>query len=160
MNHALKQIFEHTDNAYLSADDMQLLTAYSASLSDRMAALQDLQQHEAKIAKETTDRIVEVYPKIAARIEGYEKTERDLVLIIRYCGQAMLRDDRQFLNDQLLYWLKTMLQAFKFGENVLYDSYVWMKEASARHLTPASYSLLEPYMNLVLEIVAEGENAA
>jgi len=155
---ALKSIFDSVDNRYLEPAESKQLLEYSQSIPERLTAVHDLQRHEASIAKELTDRIVDVYPKIAARIEGYEKTERDLLLILRYCGQAMLRNDPQFLNDQLLYWLKTMLQAFKLGENVLRDSYVWMKEISQTKLDAKSYALLEPYMNLVLDIVSEGEN--
>ncbi|MGV3524291.1 MAG: hypothetical protein ACO1RX_08705 [Candidatus Sericytochromatia bacterium] len=158
MNPTLAAPWKAAENGYLTPETQQQFQAYSQSVAARLAALRDLEAHEESIARETSDLIFEVYPKVEKRLEGRHKTERDLQLILRYCGQAMLRDDLQFLEDQLLHWLRTMLVAFQFGNNCLRDSYIWLDQRCQSRLQPASYTLLKPALQAVLQIVPEGEN--
>lgn len=146
------------NNTWLDSANEAQLRAYGESIGSRLRALNELQEHEARIARETADRIFERYPKVEKRIEGREKTERDLILILRYCGQAMLREDRDFLETQLLHWLRTMLVAYRFGSNCLRDSYLWLEELCRHSLSSESHYLLAPYLEDVIRVVPEGEN--
>lgn len=147
-----------TEDGYLSAADQQRLLDYSQTVEARLRALRELESQEDRICTDTTNLIFERYPKVEKRPDGRDKTIRDLALILRYCGLAMLRDDPQFLENQLLHWLRTMLVAFQFGNNCLADSYVWLDQRSQQSLSPESYELLRPYLKAVCQIVPEGEN--
>ncbi|PKL77221.1 MAG: hypothetical protein CVV27_06275 [Candidatus Melainabacteria bacterium HGW-Melainabacteria-1] len=146
------------ENTYLDAAGEARLLDYASSIPTRLAAIEELAAQEASIASETSDLIFERYPKVEKRIEGREKTERDLILILRYCGEAMLRDDRAWLEEQLLHWLRTMLVAYRFGQGCLRDSYLWLDARCKQHLSAESYRLLAPYLNDVIQVVPEGEN--
>lgn len=158
MTSELATIWKNTENSYLGAEQQQKLSTYAQSIALRMKALKDLEGIEDKICNETADLIFERYPKVEKRVDGREKTVRDLVLILRYCGQAMLREDMQFLEDQLLHWLRTMLVAFQFGNNCLKDSYIWLDQRCQHHLQAETYQYLKPYLQAVTQIVPEGEN--
>ncbi|MBF2054593.1 MAG: hypothetical protein IGS03_14200 [Candidatus Sericytochromatia bacterium] len=159
MTKALSELFKEVDDRYLQSSEIQHLTSLVEAVPKRLDALMRLQQQEQVIADETAERVLATYPKTSARLNGAEKVSRDLVLTLRYCGQAMLRGEPQFLKDQLLYWLATVLQAFKFGEDVLRNSYIWLKESCQQHLSADDFALLSPYLELVIEIVPEGERA-
>jgi hypothetical protein len=158
MSSTLEKIWQSTENNYLETQSQETLLHFSRSVEQRLSVLKDLEKVEEQICNETADLIFERYPKVEKRVDGREKTVRDLLLILRYCGQAMLRDDPQFLENQLLHWLRTMLVAFQFGNNCLADSYVWLDQRCQKHLEPASYNLLKPYLQAVIQIVPEGEN--
>jgi hypothetical protein len=151
-------IFDAMDNRYPDLHETKLMTEYAQSLDHRLQAISALEQHEEAILQETLTRIFEKYPKVEMRIEGREKTHRDLALILRYSAQAMLRDDVRFLEDKLLYWLATILHAFKFGDNCLHDSYVFLNEIVHKHLSESHYLLLKPCLERVIELVPEKEN--
>lgn len=151
-------LFEKIDNRYPNPAETQEFKSYVEGLDNRLQAVSALEQHEETILQETLTRIFEKYPKVESRIEGREKTHRDLALILRYSAQALLRDDMRFLEDKLLYWLATILHAFKFGDNVLHDSYVFLNDAAQKHLQTSHYELLKPYLHRVLELVPEKES--
>ncbi len=153
-------LFQKMDNRYVNAEEAKTLKTYATSLENRLAAVTALESHEEQILKQTLSRIFEKYPKVEKRIDGYEKTHRDLALILRYSAQAMLRDDVRFLEDKLLYWLATILHAFKFGENVLHDSYVYLNDEVSKQLTQTHYEMLKPYLQRVIELVPEKETEA
>lgn len=156
----LLSVFQKDENAYPNSEMQSMLSDYSQSVNLRLAAFTELESVEKAILDKTCERIFEKYPKVEARVEGYEKTHRDMALILRYCGQAMLRNDMGFLEDRLLYWLATMLQAFKFGDNCLRDSYDWLDEETKQRLQAQHYELLQPYLQSVKDLVPEKEESA
>ncbi len=158
MSSTLEKVWLEIEDNYILPQGQDTLIQFSRSVEQRLSALADLEKVEEQICNETADLIFERYPKVEKRPDGREKTVRDLLLILRYCGQAMLRDDSQFLEDQLLHWLRTMLVAFQFGNNCLADSYVWLDQRCQHHLKPETYAYLKPFLQAVIQIVPEGEN--
>lgn len=155
MNAQLQDIFKHNENRYLHSDEVQQIMSYAQTIPSRLNAVHDIQAKEAQICRACTDRIIKHYPNVGKRIHGYEKTERDLILILRYCAQAYLRNDLQFLEDQLLRWLATILQAYKFGDQVLKNSYIWLKDECKTYLEVSTFQALEPYLDQVIAIIPE-----
>lgn len=160
MTPTLISTLQATENTYLSPEAREQWQSFAESVPRGMVYLKNLENQEMAIVSDTTAYIMQRFPKVKARIEGHEKTLRDLQLILRYCGQAALRQDPQFLEDQLLQWLRTMLVAYKFGQDVLKDSYEKLIEDARTHLNPETYTWLEPYLKQVLDIVPQGENQA
>ncbi len=146
MNTEIKEMFSDAEGRYLEADESQKLKQFAQSLQSRLETMEAVKAAEKAIVSETLDAVWETHPEIESRYtKARENCTRDVTLVLRYCAMAMVREDMTFLRDKMLYWLRTILQAFQFGP-ILDTTYRVLPRRVEAHLTPGQVQLLAPYL--------------
>ena len=111
MNQEIRAMFTASAGRYPTKAEQALLRDWAGRVDQRLAALEELRNHEEKIIRYTVEEVMRTYPDFERRYpSGRARATRDITLTLRYCGQAMLRADLKFLEDELLLWMSTMLR--------------------------------------------------
>ncbi len=83
-----------------------------------------LKQHEAAIVQATVKQLYAKYPAYLQRYQDCDlKTSRDMRSVLGYCLYAVVLDDPDYAKDKMLYWFRTILNAFEFGHAFIEDAY-------------------------------------
>ena len=151
MNHTLENMLIEAEGRYLSPEESRQLLKYAASLELRLAAMTALEKIEPKIVDEVLAIVWQRHPEFErAHHQAKERCRRDVTLVLRYCAQAMLREDEQFLQDKMLHWLHTILHSFHFGK-VIETTYRALPQRVEANLSAQYHQLLAPYLTLTME---------
>jgi len=154
MNKSLNYLYSSYDTRFPDKEEESSLIKYCNSLKFRLEVMKEVEQKEKAIISESVTFMMNKYPSLDENFNDVKyKTYRDLSLILRYCVLAMVRDDLDFLKNQLLYWLRTILKSFGFETGSLIDTYRKMDELCERELDPKAYKIMKPYLSSVIEIV-------
>jgi hypothetical protein len=155
MNSRFESMFSDAEGRYLSADEVQRMTTYIETLGSRIAAMKAIEAVEDKIVEEVIEEVWRKHADFERRhVDAREKAKRDITLALRYCALAMVRDDDSFLTDKLLYWMRTILQAFHFGQ-VIDTTYRSLLMRSQANLDARHFRLVEPYLKLTHQILTQ-----
>jgi hypothetical protein len=155
MNSRFETMFAEAEGRYLNPDEVARMTSYTESLGARLSAMKAIEAVEAKIIDEVIDEVWRKHADFERRhVDARDKARRDITLALRYCALAMVRDDETFLTDKLLYWMRTILQAFHFGK-VIDTTYRSLIERSSAHLDPRHFRLVEPYLRLTHQVLTQ-----
>ncbi len=83
-----------------------------------------LKQHESSIVHATVNKLYAKYPDYPQRYQDCElKTARDMRSVLGYCLYAVVLNDPDYAKDKMLYWFRTILNAFEFGNTFIEDAY-------------------------------------
>ena len=101
--------------------------------------------------------VLAAYPEFEAKMRGgREAAVRDLTLVLRYCGQAMLRGDARYLEETILAWFATILRGLGFAREFIADTYKTLGKHARAELSPQAGELLRPFLELCTERLADG----
>lgn len=153
MHKIMEKIFNEKD--FLSQEEENELVKYSKTVSFRLKCLKEIEIKEKQIIQECVDFMMAKYPAMERYTHVKEKTYRDMTLVLRYCTQSMLRDNKQFLLDSVLTWFRTIIQSFGFDRGVIRETYTKMDELLKRDLDPKTYNFLQPYIKLTIDTLSE-----
>lgn len=149
MNSEIKAMLLACEGRYPTKAEQALLRDWAAKLEGRLTALEDIRQREEAIIGQTIDEVLRAYPDFEKRYkDARQSCTRDMTLVLRYCAQAMLRNDTQYLEDSILTWMATILRGVGFTSQFVEDTYKTMLKTAMRELPPASAELLRPYLEL------------
>jgi hypothetical protein len=120
-----------------------------------------------------------MYPFIEKHELAQGKCYRDVHYVSAYSTMAMLMNDPEWFRDKLLIWLKTILQAFHFPardqkaeasksqrivsleadklpqpRSSIFETYSRLKQNYKERLSPESYALIEPMLQLSCDILS------
>lgn len=154
MNQLLGKFYALNYLEYPTYDEETDLIKYAKTINFRINALKEIEKKEEKIIDETFDYMMDKFPSMSKFPAYTPKSKRDLKIILRYCGHAMLRDDVDFLNDQLLFWLKTIIHSFGFEDGVIRDTLVKMDDLCKRDIDPKVYNFLNPYLKNTINVLS------
>ena len=146
MNTEIKSIFSEAEGRYLEDQEAAVLNRYASTLSGRLEAMEAVRSKEKAIVEETVEAVWRKHPEVETKWSNARQTTiRDITLVLRYCTMAMVRDDMEFLRDKLLYWMRSILQAFQMGP-ILDTAYRALPRRVEAHLSPGYVKLLAPYL--------------
>lgn len=146
MNKEMTAMFSEAEGRYLEGEEAQKLLQFASSLNARLETMEAVQAAEDRIVGETIEEVWSAHPGFERKHDkAGARCTRDVTLVLRYCAMAMVRQDMKFLRDKLLYWLRTILQSFHFGE-VIDTTYRMLPRRVEHHLTPGQVKLLAPYL--------------
>lgn len=149
MNNEIESMLRAAEGRYPTRAEQALLREWASRLEARLGALEELRAHEDAIVRQTMADVVKAYPEFDAKMRGgREAATRDLTLVLRYCGQAMLRGDARYLEESLLAWMATILRGLGFAGDFIADTYRTLHKHARAELTPAAAELLRPYLEL------------
>lgn len=146
MNSAMMEMMTTVEGRYLTDEEVQRIHAYFEGFRSRVDAMRAIEAKEAAIVRDTIDEVWEKHPDFHTRHHAArEKAVRDVTLTLRYCAQAMVREDEEFLAEKLLFWLRTILRSFNMGQ-VIDTTYRTLARKAEAHLEPQHLELLGPYL--------------
>ncbi len=159
MNREIENILTASEGRYMTKAEQSVFREWSAGLEARFAAIDELQAKEEAIVRQTISDVFKAYPDFEKRMRGARAScNRDLTLVLRYCGQALLRQDEEYLEDSLLSWMATILRGVGFAPDFVRDTYRTLGKHAGRELSPHHAELLRPFIELcVTRLASEQE---
>jgi Phycobilisome protein len=151
MHTVLEKMIEQGDGKYLGNKDVQVLLDYAQSVQLRIETYRSIQNQEAQLIALALEK-VHAEPVYINRYINTEngKCSRDMSATLRYCTTAMLLNDEQFLREEYLIWLETIIRSLKHKDLTLVSMEA-LGKALSELLPQAQYKLMAPYFNLVCD---------
>jgi hypothetical protein len=151
MHTVLEKMIEQADGKYIGSKDVQVLLDYAQSVQLRIEAYQAIKEQEAELFEMVLQK-VHAHPVYISRYVNTEsgKCLRDMTATLRYCSTAMLLNDEQFLREEYLIWLETIVRSLKHKDLTL-AAMEALSEALAERLPPDQYKLMTPFMNTICD---------
>jgi hypothetical protein len=152
---SLNQIVARAEGSYLSAAQLNQLEQYHRSFAQRVQTYQAIQKLEGEILSELSRRLKKANPSWEQSFssEDSAKCVRDSGNVLRNCTLAMLLDDKDYLYDHFLHWLKTIMVSLDhvgFHQQI----YAPLKAVLKDKLTPSQANLLLPYLAYAQSVMA------
>ena len=156
MNAHLQSLLTAAEGRYFHADERHSLLSKAASLPDRFQASDQVQEREEAIIGSVMEELRRRYPDSpATQGPGSTKTSSDLQLVLRFNVQAMICDDMRWLDEKVLFWLRTILRAANFSPQLSHDCFTLLGQHVAQTVTPQSWALLQPYLDRSIEVLSD-----
>jgi len=177
----LRAIFKAAESRHLTDQELEEYLHVVPDHADRAQAAKEVREIEEEVVNTVVEDIFAVYPFPKHHRTAPVKAPRDIRYVSAYMTEAMLMNDPQWLNNKLLIWLKTILQSFEFpdregaakkvlfagasgntggleklkpGQRSIYATYHKLKQYYQERLSPASYALMEPYLQQAIDVLA------
>lgn len=141
---------------YPTASERDQLSSYASNIGSRLLAVEEMGRIEADIIDDMMTQMKRLYPNIPQfHTNGFEKGYRDNTILLQYMTKCMLLDDVQFLDDQVLTWVRTLFKSFNFTPKFMRDNYTTLREAVRRRAKPRTFALMEPFLNHTIEYLSD-----
>jgi len=155
MLRALNQMAARAEGSYLSGAQMSQLEQYHRSFAQRLQTYQAIQKLEVEILAELSHRLSQGNPnwKQHFTIEDQAKCTRDSSYLLRNCSLAMLLDDKDYLYDNFLHWLKTILVSL---DHIAFHQQIYgpLSVILSEKLPPAQAKLIQTYLTYAQTVMA------
>ncbi|WP_242065452.1 hypothetical protein [Trichocoleus sp. FACHB-262] len=148
LNHTLEKNILEADGRYLSSRELDPLEQYLQSYKVRLETYQQLRDQSDKLVLQSLRKLAQAYPEIIQ--QHGQRCKYDMTEVLRYIAVSILRDDEVFFKEQMMSWLDTILQAHRKTSQCMI-AYRALQEAITSGLSPASGSLVRPYLDIVLQ---------
>ena len=137
MKTAFRDMSSHLMQRAINDEELDALRRHAKWVKQTPALALALKQHEFAIVRATVDQLYEKYPDYLQRYEQCElKTMRDMRSVLGYCLYSVVLDDPDYAKDKMLYWFRTILNAFEFGNTFIEDAYRMLQAEVASQLGP------------------------
>ncbi len=161
MNLSLENMFSAAAGRYPTRAESAMLTSWAATLEARVAAVHELAAAEEKIVNLAAAEVMRSSPELRRRGEETRaKAARDMALVLRHCAHALLRDDVDYLDRELLVWLRSVLLSLGFDTRFLASSYRLLAIAVEESVSPRAAKLLKPYLARCVQTLGERQQEA
>ena len=110
----LGPVLEASRGRHLSDEELDLLRTALPSHADRAEAARAIREAEPHVVAEVVRQVLSEFAFDEKHEYSPAKCTRDVASVSAYATLAMVLDDPRWLNDRLLLWLRTILQAFCF----------------------------------------------
>jgi len=177
----LQELFRRSEGRHWSEEELGTYSRSVPEFAKRAEAARAIAKHEATVVEKTVTEIFSVYAFMKHHPLAEVKAPRDITQVSVYTTSAMLMNDSDWLRDRLLLWLKTILQAFAFpkresggqktlfgnrtpttnpAENMaqrrqaIFETYIALKRNYQQALDSAHFSLIEPYLQQVIDTLS------
>ncbi|GBO51890.1 phycocyanin beta chain-like [Pseudanabaena sp. lw0831] len=143
----LENVLDRADGSYITPEDLRTLDRSISSWQQRRQTYDLIQSKENIILEQVMQQIQTKAPDVAAKltVDGGNKCNRDMALVLRYCATAMLLQDEEILKDRLLYWMQNIMLALK---NQRINDFVYrsLQNSVRENLPKENADLLLPYI--------------
>jgi Phycobilisome protein len=175
----LSQLFKDAESRHLTDAEFELFLKAAPQFSNRVNAAKEIKTFEVEVVDTTIQEVFKMYPFIEKHEFAQGKCYRDVHYVSAYSTMAMLMNDPEWFRDKLLIWLKTILQAFHFPardqkseasasqrivsleadklpqpRSSIFETYSRLKHNYKDKLSPETYALIEPMLQLSCDILA------
>lgn len=177
----LSVLFKQAESRHFKDEEFDTILAEVGEVADRVEACKEIRQKDVAIISKVVKEVFSQYDYEKFHDFASAKCPRDVRYVVTYACAAMLAGDMQWLEDKLLIWLKTILQAFEFparkpgaGKTLfadeklekaleslpqktmsIYHCYYRLRQEMEKELTESSFRLIEPYLTRALVVLTE-----
>ncbi len=146
MQATIEHIFDDVENRYLPQESLKQVHLYIKSLPERITAYRTLRDRETVILQKVADQLEKTFPNVPK--EDLERSLRYAMLTLRQCAMAMLMEDHNYLEDQLISWLRESVAIHGTAkvDRVLYS---YLKKVLVQALSAKQFTLLNPLVEQV-----------
>ena len=111
MNRRIQEIFTIAEGRYLTKEESDHISQHAASVAARLQAMQEVSEKESAIVEGTMREVLRAYPDLEQKYRAARpKGTRDIALALRFATSAMVRNDPDALQAELLSWFNTILK--------------------------------------------------
>ena len=107
MKATLEALFNEPERHYLQPIELDQLSQYINTLSERIETYRQLRDQEIAIMQSVADALEKQLTR--EKTETIEQSIKQAALVLRYCAMAMLLDDPKFVEQRLRGWLPLMI---------------------------------------------------
>jgi hypothetical protein len=137
-------VFDDAENRYLPTDSLKSIHRYVKSVPLRISVYRLLRDNECKIMQVVADRLVADFGETAAEAT-IERSVSHGLLVMRHCAMAMLMDNAQQLEPQLLGWLRESMQIH--GTDQLDTAlYRYLRQVLTKAINPQQLAVIDPLL--------------
>ena len=121
MQSDIQSLLYEAEEHYLQPTEIKDFRNSVASLAQRLEIYEFLRDQEIGIFQPIAEELVRTYPEENPRL--LEKALKHWLTVMRYCAMAMLLNNPEYLEHQILDWLTEMVRAHQMQslENTIYD---------------------------------------
>lgn len=150
----LHQLSYETDGRYATDDELQVLEEITRSFAFRVETYGQLQALEGQIIEQVYTLLRSREPSLFVinRVDVSAKWRRDTIRVLRYSAIAMLLNDPDTLRERLLFWMRTIMQAFE-AERSCNITYRVMQDVIRQKLPVRQANLICPILELNRQIL-------
>ena len=152
----LEQLSTSTEGRYATAKELQSLKNFLPTISLRMSAYQKIRDGQDEIINKLYEQMRQQEPNIFQTSMGDVTAvcRRDIKIILQNTSAAMLIDDVERLQENILLWQRTIAKAFKVN-HIATMTHTMMPEIMEQFLDPEEYALIKPFLRLNQAILAD-----
>jgi len=152
----MMQIVNASDSRYLTPPEQEQVLAYCGTMPKRLQAARQVEQLEATLVNQVIGEMKKRYANFAnLHDRAWDKSYRDIQLVLRYLVQGMLMDDVDMAAHKLLFWLRTIVASLGMTPAFMRDTYTFLREACKQKLPAEAYTLLEAHLNRTIEVLSD-----
>jgi len=177
----LAAVFKNAESRHFKDEELDLILREYPDKAMEIAAAKEIREKDVAIVNRVVKEIFSQYDYEKLHDFSSPKCTRDVRYVVAYSCMAMISGEPQWIEDKLLIWLKTILQAFDFPERTrpmsgvlfadqelekalekqpkkvksIYHTYYRLRQEMAKELQPEHYELIEPYLTLSLDVLCE-----
>jgi len=146
----LEHLSREVDGRYASDAELTFAIDYVRSFTLRVQTYQKLQELESTIIQQTYAKMQAIDPTIFAGtnpVEINRKCVHDMSCGLRAIAMAVLLNDPDFLQEQFLQWLQTIMRSLGKAHtcDVMYST---LQDVVKQHLTQPQANLVCPLLEL------------
>jgi hypothetical protein len=157
MHPPLDALLDVPEQAYLTPDELDVLSQFVRSLPERIDLYRHLRTNEAHLFQTLVDRLQQAGPP--ASVEQLKRCLQNGILTMRWAAMAMLTDDANLVTHRLHSWLPDMMAAYH-TRSLDHALHQLLREALADRFTPQEMALLLPALDAVQALLGPPEAAA
>ena len=175
----LQEIFSNMESRFPNSEELGAYEALLPEHRDLAKAAYEIVVIERKVPANIIRALYKIYPYEEFHAYAKEKCMRDMSYVLAYATQSMLMNDPQWFEDKLLFWMKTIIQSFRYPDartpdqflfddpehrnhlkklaahqKSIYECYTMMMRELRDNLTGKSFKLIEPYINQAITILS------
>ncbi|MDZ4814817.1 MAG: hypothetical protein SGI71_00955 [Verrucomicrobiota bacterium] len=178
---ALKEMILEAANRHLTDENLALIQQHYPDLAPRLEAAKEIRESDMAVIKSVVTEVFAQYPYEKFHDLANPKCLRDVRYVVSYATVSMVCNDPAWLDDKLLIWLKTILQAFDFPDRdkkaasfslpdpeldkilttlpvktkSIYHCYYRLRREMESHVTPQTFALINPFLDQALTCLTE-----
>jgi hypothetical protein len=128
---------------YLAQKDLGIFKSQILYLSERLKIYEQIRDQETEIFQHVVNQMVNNFPdEPESRVK---RAVKHWLMILRYCGMAMLSNDSQYLEQRILAWLPEQIAAHQMQE-LEQNLFGYLHKRLKKILGNEQFSILQPYL--------------
>lgn len=147
LNQALEQNIVEADGRYLDTQELSVFEQYVQSYEARLQAYQNISESSDTIVLQALRKLARLHPTLIQK-HG-QRCRYDMSEVLRYTALAVLRDDPEFFQNKIIFWLDTVLRAHKKQAQCI-SAYQYLQEAISEALPANQTEMVRPYISLII----------
>lgn len=177
----LRQLCKPAEARHLTDEEMALIQDEVPETAPLITVARKIREMDVQIIKRVIEEVFSQYPYDKHHEFANPKCTRDVRYVVAYCCHAMICKDPVWLEDKLLIWLKTILQAFDFPDRQksaanalfadktmekqiaglpiktksIFQCYYRLRQEFQKALPPEDFEKIGPYLQQAVDVLSE-----